>query len=131
MSWNPIEATEAELRCEAEAWSNQFVPGEPGYCNPDMVNWRFDPRFDIACLGNQKEWAEWFDDECKMVAEDGRGGYYDDMLQGEIYDEIVVLVRDGIGYIWDGNHRTGAAFKRGLRQLKAIVGTPIEARQAA
>jgi hypothetical protein len=58
-----------------------------------------------------------------LAKDDGRFGY-DDMLDREIVEEIVVLIRDGKGYVWDGNHRVGAAFTRELKTIKAIVGVP-------
>jgi hypothetical protein len=101
-----------------------FCKGEAGYCDPDHASWHYEENFDLSCLADQNNWIDWFKQEQQWAKNDGRSGY-GDMLDREIIEEIVVLVRDGQGYVWDGNHRVGAAFTRGLKTLKAIIGVPL------
>jgi hypothetical protein len=118
---------ENDLRQEAAFWSEAcYCKGEPGYCNPDKASWRYEPYYDITKLYhlNGHEWLAWFKEEQKMAADDGRVGYYDSMLDEPIQEAIIVLERDGKGYIWDGWHRTGAAITKDLKTIRAIVGTP-------
>ncbi len=125
MAWSAQTASESDLLEEAACHHGAcFAEGEPGYCEPGLATWRYVERFDLSCLADQTDWVEWFKQEQQWAKNDGRNGY-DDMLDREIVEEIVVLVRDGKGYIWDGNHRVGAAFTRGQTHLKAIVGVPI------
>ena len=120
LAWTP-----AELRAEAAGWRDAiYLPGEPGYCQPHAVTWTYDPNYDVSKLNHllPDGWLEWFQQEQVDAAEDGRKGYYDSMLDQPIAEAIIVLERDGKGYIWDGWHRTGAAFTRKLGTLRAIVG---------
>ncbi len=124
--WNPATASEHELRNIASEWSDQFPPGNPGHCSPQNAHWTYDPQFDLSCTGSAEDWIPWFEQECQWADEDGREDAYADMLVGDIVDPIVVVLSDGIGYVWDGNHRVGATFARGQHHLKAIVGLPID-----
>lgn len=119
--------TETELRAEAAGWVDAcYGPGEPGYCNPDKASWRFVADYDVAKLHPVAEGnlQEWFKDEQAMAAMGGRPGVYDSMLTRPINEAIIVLERDGTGYIWDGWHRTGATVTKGGKTIPAIVGTP-------
>jgi hypothetical protein len=116
--------TAEEALTEAAGWQDAcFAPGDPGYCEATDADWQFEPEFQLSLIGGD-HWIEWFAQEQAYAAEDGREGYYDSMLDREIIEPIVVLMRDGKGYVWDGNHRVGAALSRGLTTISAIVGVP-------
>jgi hypothetical protein len=119
------DISDEHARAEAANWQDAcFAPGDPGYCRADEADWHYDPAFPVAALAGDA-WAAWFADECADAAADGRTGYYDDMLDREISEPIVVLLRDGAGYVWDGNHRVGATVTQGRSTIKAFVGSPM------
>lgn len=120
-----LECTPEQLRAEAEGWRDAiYLPGELGYCYANAATWRYDPHYPVSKLLHllPDQWLEWFRQEQVEAADDGREGYYDSMLARPISDAIIVLERDGKGYIWDGWHRTGAAVTKNLTTLRAIVG---------
>jgi hypothetical protein len=118
--------TPEELRGEAAGWLHaNYIPGEPGYCWPNAAIWVYEPHYDVTKLLHllPGQWLEWFRQEQVDAAADGRDGYYASMLDRPITEAIIVLERDGKGYIWDGWHRTGATITKRLATLRAIVGT--------
>jgi len=125
VSWNPATATESELRTVASAYSDQYPPGTPGSYDPKDVQWTYDPQFDLACTGTAAEWIAWFNQECQWAEEDGRPDAYTDLLVEDLVDPIIIVLHEGVGYIWDGNHRVGATWTRHRHHLPAIVGVPI------
>lgn len=120
-----LTCTPEQLRAEADGWLDaNYVPGEPGYCHPNAATWTYEPHYDVSKLLHllPDQWPEWFRQEQADAADDGREGYYNSMLDRPITEAIIVLERDGKGYIWDGWHRTGATVTRNLTGLRAIVG---------
>lgn len=135
MTMNPTPAedpylgdTEETLREEAENWVDAcHCEGDPGYCAPDAARWKYESNYDISRLTHlflPEGGAKWFEQEVTWAAEDGRAGYYADMLDQPISEAIIVLEREGKGYIWDGWHRTAAAITQNLTTIRAIVGIP-------
>jgi hypothetical protein len=61
-------------------------------------------------------------EEIDMWREEGQPDRYADMFDRPIEEPIIVVEIDGVAYLWDGCHRTGAAVTRGLTDLPAIVG---------
>ena len=119
-----VRYTPDELRAEAAGWHGaNYAPGEPGYCRPFDAFWVYEPNYDVSKLLHLvADWPAWFLAEQKDKADEGREGYYDSMLDRPIDEAIIVLEREGKGYIWDGWHRTGAAVTKNLEGLRAIVG---------
>jgi len=119
-----IETTSGALRRRAAPWADQFRPGEPGHCVPEDATWVM-CEYPLAMFGDAAEWVKWFDSEVAMWAEDGDAHRFDDMLLEPIIEPIVGIERGAQAFVWDGNHRLGASFKRGLSHIKAIVGMPV------
>lgn len=124
MKWTP-EA----CRNEASAWQHaNYCEGDAGFCRAENADWHYDPVFDLSLLmhlfANEGGAKAWLDDEIKMDEEEELCRGYRAMLAEDIEEEVVILVRDGKGYIWDGWHRVAAALASGRATLKAITGTP-------
>lgn len=104
---------------------DNYAPGEAGYCSPDEANWSRADQFPVSMLMHlMDDWDQWFRNELQMDEEEGLGREWASLITEEIRDEIVVLVRDGKGYIWDGWHRAAAVIMSGRQFIPAIVGTP-------
>ncbi|MFP3637543.1 hypothetical protein [Paraburkholderia sp. SIMBA_054] len=108
-------------------WKDQFPKDQPGFCEPCHAYWKVDLAFALTKLGDATEWIRFFDAEVSMWAAEGDPGRFDNMLDAPITEPVVVLQRSGKHYVWDGNHRIGASFKRGLTSIPAIVGVPFNA----
>ena len=104
---------------------NQVAP-DPGAGQANEFHWVYFPEFPIERFlsGNMssEEWVMHFDNEQKMAAEDGREGYYDDMILKPIKEPIVAVDLGSEMAIWDGYHRVGASFKKGAKTIRAIIG---------
>ena len=117
-----------ELQGYAEPWENdnQVAPNT-GAGQANEFNWVYHPEFPIErfITGNMspKEWAKHFTNEQKWAAEDGREGYYEDMILEPIVEPIVAVDLGGEMAIWDGYHRVGASFKKGSKTIRAIIGS--------
>jgi hypothetical protein len=120
--------TQADLKMEAAKYSHQFRPGEQGHGRPSVFSWNYDPAFSLVNLGGDPdEWAEWAAQERLAWIEsfgDDRGPELSEYwLPNPEEDPVVVAEgKDGLFYIWDGNHRIGVAFSAGLVAVPAIVG---------
>jgi len=118
----PAEA----LRARAAPWRvAHYVLGEPGDCDPAQADWRHERAFDLVAVKDLlADWKKWFDIEIAMEEAAGIGCGYRAMLDEDIDDEIVVLMRGSKAYIWDGWHAVAAALISGRTTLQAIVGVP-------
>jgi hypothetical protein len=124
-----MQATEPrdELREIARAHlHDNHCYGDPGYCDPAKADWAFEV-LEPAQLTNIFDSAsrarEWLDDEIELDHADQLGRQWERLLYEEITEEVVIFVRDGLAYIWDGWHRCAAAIAKNV-PLKAIVGRP-------
>lgn len=70
------------------------------------------------------DWSAWMRQEIADAAADGSPGRYGAMFDRPIQDEVVLVVFDGKGYLWDGYHRTGAEHMKGSLTVRAAAGTP-------
>lgn len=126
VDWHSL--TNSDIASEAAAYMDQYLPGDEGYCDPKACVWAMEEEFNLDVLmhliGDKSDWIKWFKKEHADEVEDGRGWRCEEMLDRPINDPIIVLVRDGKGYLWDGWHRVGAAITLGMPTLKAFVGTP-------
>lgn len=61
--------------------------------------------------------------EIKMWKDEGEPHRFKDMIGKKIKEPIHVVEHGDKSYIWDGNHRAGAAFLSGHTHIPAIVGT--------
>ncbi len=122
-----VAAWSAEaLRERAAPWRlAHYATGEPGDCDPARATWRYEHAFELAAVKDLlADWKKWFDIEIAMEEAAGIGCGYRAMLDEDIDDEIVVLLRGRRAYIWDGWHAVAAALISGRTTLKAIVGVP-------
>jgi hypothetical protein len=121
--------TQEQLLEEVEVWSDQYREGEAGYLEPVHATWTADNHYPLSLIAptpeKRQDWIEFIDAEVKMWAEEGEPDRFDDLLDGEIHTHVVILVRDGEHYVWDGNHRVGAAIKAGATTIPAIIGVPM------
>lgn len=120
---------EDAMRAEAAAHQHDnYCAGDLGYCDASSAVWSLNNAFPMASLKHLKDdWVKWFGEEISMDESEGLGRNYAGMLTGEIIEEVIVFVRDGKGYIWDGWHRVAAAIVGGKETIKAIVGVPLPA----
>ena len=107
---------------EAESYQGMtHAKGEPGYAEAKTLHWLEVSDYPISRLTDATD-AGWFKDEQKMWADEGQPQRFDDMLDREIRDPIIVFDDGNGGYIWDGYHRVGATVTGGRKTIKAIVG---------
>lgn len=124
------QLSKEELERTAKWCSDQFEQGHPGFCDVAEADWVLVEQYPLAKLGSPDDWSKWFASEVKAWADEGDKTRFNDMMNGPILCPVVILERDGVGYVWDGNHRVGASLTRGLTHIPAIVGTPKPAPQA-
>jgi len=121
-----------ELKRRAGFYSDQFSPGEDGYCDPESVTWsevEDYPLEKLLCveMPSRERWTGWLKNEIEMFLKDGMDGLaeiYRSMVNENIENHIVVIEINGKGYIWDGNHRVAASFAGGKSTIRALVGIP-------
>ncbi|MFW5872262.1 MAG: hypothetical protein ACOCUT_04070 [bacterium] len=109
----------------ALVYDNQYSEGDEGYINPEKLQWIEILDYPIERLHDAPD-AKWFIAEQEMWAKDGQPERYNDMLDREIVDHIIVYDNGEGGYIWDGNHRIGARLFLGETTVKAFVGVAPE-----
>lgn len=125
--------TQEQLAKHAGLYSDQFQSGHPGYCDPVKARWHLDPAYPLekflcAEIPTSEDWTAWFHNEIAIFEADGmeeHADMYRAMLGANIEDEVIVLERDGKGYLWDGNHRAGSSFASNKTTIPAIVGIPV------
>ena len=119
------EAPQEELQEMARMWESAMqedvVPAKE-------FNWTYYEAFPLERfigIGNlsAEEWVNHFNDEQTWAAEDGREGYYDDMILKPIEEPIVAVELGDKMELWDGYHRIGASFAKGAKTIRAIIGT--------
>lgn len=114
-------ATESEIRNAKSYEGACFGEGEVGHAPTESLQWYVVDNYPLNRIWNRPD-AEWFAAERAMHAEDGRPEMYDDMLSEPILEPIIVRQADGLGYIWDGWHRTAASVVLGRDSIIALVG---------
>jgi hypothetical protein len=117
-------ATQEQLVKEADCWSDQYDIGdqERPVASSKMV-WEFVEQYPLSLVtGTVEDWQKWFSEEQEMVVEDGREGYYDDIIEKPIHQPVVLCEIEGTAHIWDGNHRVGGSHAVGRLSIPAIVG---------
>jgi len=120
------------LYSEAVAFQNAiYIPGEAGYHDAAMAQWHRHEDFSVASLRHlMEDWNAWFLDEIQQ-SEQAETSRYAGMLVEPIEEPVVVLMRDGKGYIWDGWHRVAAIIMSGRETIPAIVGKPFPEKKLA
>lgn len=122
-----MKLTPNALRRRATPFANvTYCPGDKGYCAPRGAEWRYEAEYDVEKLIPlmPSGWTAWFERELLLYPEPSSGRHYARLLEEDIEEPIIVLEREGLSYIWEGWHRTGAAVKKGQTKIRAIVGTP-------
>jgi hypothetical protein len=92
--------------------------------SPEGGTWSYEPAFSLYDhIHDYGERAAWFsglledDDDPEGLA------HIQGLMEAPAFDPIVLwLTAEGDVYIWDGNHRLGAACLRGESTIPAIVG---------
>lgn len=104
-------------------WVN-FEEADVGYCDPDKAVWHYDPAYDVTkldCPPPAVGWDAWLKEEVEITTP----GWYSFVDGAPITECIVIFEHEGRGYVWDGWHRTAFARIKGIKTLRAIVGTRI------
>jgi hypothetical protein len=116
-------ASPEKLLSWAKPWSS-VVPNDPPEAQhpAEAYYWTYDPAYPIAKINGGDEWGEFLKSEMQMWAEDGDAHRYDDMLDRPIEEAIFIVEVNGVAWLWDGCHRTGATVLKGLPTIRAIVG---------
>jgi hypothetical protein len=117
--------TQEQMQSEADRYKDQFPEDHPGHADPKDLHWTYERDYPLHKIGgDRKEWKDWFKGEREDAAADGRRGYYDDMVgkNHEVHTAVVVHEHEGVGYLWDGNHRVGASHHNGKTTIPALVG---------
>ena len=121
---------EAVLRGFAAGYQHDnYCPGDAGYCSPAQARWT-EETIDLSLFlhlmaQGKADWETWFASELEMDAKEALHRGWEQLLVEPIQEEVVVLIRDGKGYIWDGWHRVGASIVAGRETIRAVVGRPI------
>src|SRR5688572_4206385 len=82
-----------------------WTKGEAGYAKAKDLEWYIVDTYPISRIFDAPD-KEWFEQEQKFASEDGRHGQYNDLLEEEIREPIILFDNGIHGYIWDGWHRT-------------------------
>lgn len=107
----------AEALAVARQYYDQFPEGHPGRVDPEKADWR-SGTINLSELDTEtKSLGREVLDEALAENPD-----HAELASQPITEPIVVLRRDGKSYVWDGNHRIGAAQRIGQEQLPAIIG---------
>lgn len=99
---------------------------DPGYCDPGLADWSVEllaPEAFTSVFASSDAALDWLASEIRMAADDGLQRDWDVLLTEDIKEEVVVLLRDTVPFIWDGFHRVAASVATG-RPIRAIVGRP-------
>lgn len=115
------KASKEDIEYASMYCHDQYIIGEPGFANPETLDWFIVPNYPIERLVDKVD-LEWFTQERKMWLEEGQPERFNDMINNPIIEEIIIYDNGIQGYTWDGNHRVGATLYKGLTSIKAIVG---------
>lgn len=89
-------------------------------------NWSEDSAFKVGDLqGGREQWIKWFHVWREIYIFEGNDhlGFILDYVSKSDEPIVVVKWRNGLFYIWDGNHRIAASHVLGKDTIKAVVGT--------
>jgi hypothetical protein len=118
-------ASQEELQEEARMWEDAMqevkVPSK-------AFHWTYYPEFPLErflSVMSSDEWVQAFNNEQEWAAEDGREGYYDDMILKPIEEPIIAVDIGSDIKTWDGYHRVCASFAKGAKTIRAIIGKKI------
>lgn len=100
----------------------------------ETFEWTYEPTFDLALMGNAKEWANWMEQESECFVQDHGYSKYGEiaswwlktpeqepLIVVEIPDEEKEL-RDYAFITWDGAHRVGLSCLNHHPTAPAFVG---------
>lgn len=88
-------------------------------------NWRLDKNFPVSAVqGERGQWVKWFHVWREIYIADGNDhlGFILDYVSRSDEPIVIVKWRDGLFYIWDGNHRIAASHLLGKDTINAVVG---------
>lgn len=118
-----------QIEAIAQAYEDQYRPGEPGCGEAKAFTWDYAPTFPLSLLGPQHEWSTWYAHEKYLWAEEGDPDPFQSLeawwLATPANEPIIVVCwTDGKYYLWDGNHRVGISATHQQTTAPAYVGTP-------
>lgn len=96
-----------------------------GRCDPSTAQWELTQSFPLEQLGDSRELADWFTLECAKAEEEGNPNLYTHLIDGNATCPIVLYVKDGKHFVWDGMHAIGAAMRGKRQTIAAIIGKPM------
>lgn len=121
----PSSAYWTPERCAQEA---RFWEGANQDERAADFDWSFDQALPLSTmtgdgLRTPADWVAWMKGEIADFAADGYPHKYDEVLEEEIQEPIVIhLDENAEGRIWDGFHRTGGSHMAERQTIPAIVG---------
>lgn len=99
---------------------------DEGYIVPETSNWSLiiahPTNVLIPIMGSIKEYKEWFKNEVKDLSDIRGLEYFDDMIDNDIRDPIILSYVNGKFFVWDGWHRLSAAIISGQKTIPVILG---------
>lgn len=121
---------------EQQAWKAEFSmrehdnadPEDPGFVHPDEGTVevgeypleKLEPLMD----GGRAGWSDWFAEEIGWMRSEGmasRADFLETFMDGNNADPILVSENNEVACLWDGFHRTGAAFAGNRTTVKAAI----------
>ena len=128
---DPGEAPLSDIATYTDQYS--YDTSHPAYGNVNDFEWTFDPRYKLSRTDKASLWREFYAKEKKAWADEGQEDRYDDIevaIKDGSIDPIYVVDHGKSGYVWDGNHRIGAAVTMGRTTLPAWVGRRVRPQAA-
>jgi hypothetical protein len=105
-----------------ELYEDQYDADEPGGGTVDDFDWYLTRGLPISLLGPRRTWAAWMSDTLRSPDGQKAWGWMLD-VEADAQDPVIVVEgADGEPYVWDGNHRIGAAAMRKRETVMAFVG---------
>jgi hypothetical protein len=95
------------------------------YDDPEGGTWEFVPNFPIhEYIHDARDRAEWFQRTLRNETDPESREHLTSLMKASTFEPIILwITATGDVYIWDGNHRLGAACLRDEDTIPAIVGT--------
>lgn len=107
---------------------DNHAPGDLGFCYPHDAVWTRET-LNAQQLANVFDSAAnalaWITQEIESSEAEGYSRGWRELLTQTIREEVIVLIREGQAFVWDGFHRVAASLATG-RDVLAIVGRPTQ-----
>lgn len=104
--------------------------GDEGYLEPNNSEWthfeKYPVKYLMSIMGNFNEFKSWFENEIESLSDIRGEDYFEDMLDNEIRDPVIISYVDNKYAVWDGWHRIAAAIVSRKKYIPVILGTENE-----